>query len=141
MNTCPPTETELRRAERASWGRQPLAANRHSRRSEAKIRKWAAYRNPAGTMLGFVSAELPSGQIINDLKLMVRPKGRRWIAMPATRQLDQDDQPQLDANGKPLWKQIIEFRGRATGNKFQEQILEAIRQQHPEVFDDEARQQ
>jgi len=79
-----PSENQLRPAEAASWGHRlvPVAV--------VKIRSWRPYRNPAGTMLGFVSAQLPWGMIINDMKLMIGPKGRRWLAMPSQKQLDRD---------------------------------------------------
>ena len=34
--------------------------------------------------------ELPSGLGIHDIKLMVGPAGRRWLAMPSQKQLDHD---------------------------------------------------
>lgn len=117
------TETELRRAEAATWGGKPVR--------QAKLRKWTAYRNPAGTMLGFLSVELASGIIVNDLKLMVGPKGSRWIAMPA-KQRDRGD-----ATGKAVWDDYLEFRDKATREKFQDQILAVLRREHPEAFADE----
>src|SRR5262245_24488055 len=68
-------------------GRSPLG-NRRSRRAGAKIRNTTIYRNTAGTLLGLLSAELPSGQIIYDLKLVNDPKGSLWIVLPAAEQLE-----------------------------------------------------
>jgi DNA-binding cell septation regulator SpoVG len=84
---------------------------------------------------GYIDAQLPSGLVVNGMKLMIGPKGKPWVAMPAVKQVDQDGQPQLDANGKPRWNQIIEFRDQATGDKFRDAILDALRRQHPEAFD------
>jgi DNA-binding cell septation regulator SpoVG len=117
----PPTEAELQ----ASWGIRP---------STIKISKWTPFRNPAGTMLGFLSVELPSGMIVNDLKLMVGQKGRRWIALPSVKQLDKEGQPRLDINGKATWSAIVDFRNREIREKFQDQILTAMRHQYPELF-------
>jgi hypothetical protein len=52
---------------------------------QPKIRRCTPYQNPARTMLGFISVEMPSGAIYHGLRLMVRPKGERWIAMPDVR--------------------------------------------------------
>jgi hypothetical protein len=52
-----------------------------------KVRRWRPFRNAARTILGYLSAELPSGVIINDCKLMIGPNGKPWIALPAVKQL------------------------------------------------------
>jgi len=54
-----------------------MSANRPPR-----LRRFKPFRNSAGTVLGFASIELASGLIINDVKLMVGPQGRRWIGVP-----------------------------------------------------------
>jgi DNA-binding cell septation regulator SpoVG len=97
---------------------------------QAKIRRCTPYQNPARTMLGFISVEMPSGVIYHGLRLMVGPKGERWIAMPSVKQLDQDGNP-----AKPIWNPIIEFANRASYDKFQTMVLEALRRAHPKAFD------
>ena len=52
-------------------------------------------------MLGFLSVELASGLILNDLRLMTGKNGH-WIAMPAVKLLDRDGNPRVDAAGKPI---------------------------------------
>jgi DNA-binding cell septation regulator SpoVG len=124
-----PSQAMLRRAEQASWGRRPAAR-------QGKILRSTSFRNPAGTMLGFISAELPSGMIIHSMKLMVAPRGRRWIAMPAEKRVDSDGKPVIGPDGKPLYHQLIEFRDKATSKWFRDQILELLRSAHPDAFDD-----
>jgi hypothetical protein len=103
--------------------------------SRGKILKWTPYRNPAGTMAGFLSAELPSGMIINDMRLMIGPKGGRWIATPSEKRLDADGKPVIGPEGKPVYNQFIEFRDKASRDRFQDAILELLRSAHPELFD------
>jgi hypothetical protein len=74
--------------------------------------------------------------VINDVKLMVGPKGSRWLAMPSVKQLDRDGNPRLDANGKALWSPIIEFADRATQDRFRDMVLDLLRASHPELFED-----
>lgn len=112
-----PTEHQLRRGEAAVWGGRPSAPR-------AKIRRFTPYRNPAGTMLGFFSLETPSGMVINDLKLMIGPRGKRWIGLPSVKQVDKEGQSLLDARGKQLWTRTVEFRDKATGEKFEAIALE-----------------
>ena len=108
-----------------------------NRAPEPRIGKFTPFQNAAGTLLGFVTIELPSGLILNDCKLMVGPQGRRWIGMPAVKQLDRDGNPRFDANGKPLWNQIVEFRDRAVRDRFNRAVIEALRTTHAELFEGE----
>jgi DNA-binding cell septation regulator SpoVG len=101
---------------------------------QVKILRFTPYRNPSGTMAGFVSVELPSGQIIHSLKLMRGPAGRFWIATPDQKRRDDNDRPVLDERGKPIWDPIIEFADRAARDRFNEVVLTALRQAHPEAF-------
>jgi hypothetical protein len=99
-----------------------------------KIRSFRSWRNAAGTVLGYISAELPSGLGVNNLKLMIGPEGKRWIAMPSGRQVDRDGNPRLDVNGKQLWSPTIEFANRKVADAFRDVILDALREQHPEAL-------
>jgi len=87
-------------------------------------------------MLAFFSAELPSGQIVHGRKLMVGPRGKRWIAMPATMRRGSDDELVLDDRGKPIYDRIIEFRDQATRDRFADMVLAALRRSNPELFEE-----
>ena len=100
----------------------------------AKIRRWQPFQNPARTMLGYLSVQLPSGMIVNDLKLMVGPSGKFWVAMPSQKHLDREGRPRLDANGKPTYNQIIEFVDRAAADRFRDLVLDALRREHPDAL-------
>jgi DNA-binding cell septation regulator SpoVG len=95
-------------------------------------------RNPAGTMLGFASAQLSSGMIINDLKIMRGPKSALWAAMPSVKQLDRDGKPVL-VNGKPTWRDFIEFRDKATRDRFSTLVIDLVRDAHPGDLEEGAR--
>jgi DNA-binding cell septation regulator SpoVG len=126
MTPRPPSQAEIR-------GRDYLAPRQAP---AAKIRRWQPFRNPAGTVLGFLSIEHPSGLIIHQCKLMVGAKGARWVATPAVRETDNQGNIKLDINSKPVWQPIVEFRDKPTRQRWQDQILEVLRKAHPEVFDD-----
>ena len=134
--TVRPRPSELRRGEAAAWGRRPAGNPARATTRSAKIRKFTPFRNEAGTVLGFLSIQTVSGLVINDVKLMVGPKGSRWLAMPSVKQLDRDGNPRLDANGKALWSPIIEFADRATQDRFRDTVLDLLRASHPELFED-----
>src|SRR6516165_9568101 len=67
---------------------------------QVTFRPW---QNEAKTVLGFLRIECPSGLIIDGAKLMIGPRGARWVAMPATKQLHPDGKPVLLANGRQAW--------------------------------------
>jgi hypothetical protein len=55
--------------------------------------------------------------------------------MPAQK-LDRDGNPRFDANGKPIFNQIIEFADRATADRFQAMVPELICREHPDALDE-----
>lgn len=88
-----------------------------------RLTKWQPYVNESGSMRGFLDVELPSGLIVRGLRLMVSAKGNRFIAMPAIKTSDGG------------WSDIVDFRDRATRDKFAEPILALLRREHPEEFE------
>lgn len=104
-------------------------------RPEATIRRWQPFQNAAGTVLGYIDAQLPSRMIVNGCKLMAGPKGKHWVAMPAEKAMNKDGTPKLDAPGKQVWTQFIDFADATTRAKFGDMILDALRREHPEAFE------
>ena len=136
MMPARPSEHELRAPEAVAWGARPDAqpnrATRRARARQARLKKWSPHRS--GTLLEFCSVELASGLILNDWRLMTGKNGH-WIAMPAVKLLDRHGNPRVDANGKPIFNQIIEFRDRSTADKFNALVLGLIRAEYPDAFD------
>jgi DNA-binding cell septation regulator SpoVG len=130
-----PSESELCRGEAATWGArldtQPNRTNRRATARQARLRKWTPYAS--GALLGFLSVEVASGLILNDLRLMTGKNGH-WIATPAVKLVDRDGNPRVDAAGKPIFNQIVEFRDRATTEKFNGLVIELLRAAHPDAF-------
>jgi hypothetical protein len=91
------------------------------------------FKNPGGTMLGWLNLRLPSGLVINDAKLMIGPQGKRWVALPAVPQTHADGSPRL-VDGKKAWRQIVEFQSKQVREKFETQILNELRRTHPALF-------
>lgn len=120
------TARQLRAGEAATWGSRPEASRKPRR---ARLRKWTPHVS-GRALLGFLSVELASGLILNDLRLMTGKNGH-WIAMPSQKQLDRDGNPRVDANGKPLFNQLIEFRNRATADRFAEMVIALVRAADP----------
>lgn len=126
-----PSEGQLRRGE-ALWGARPPTP------SSVKILRWAPGRNSAGTVVGYIDAELPSGLTIHSMKLMRGPNGGFWIAMPAVQATDRDGNPVVNADGKAIWNHFVDFSTKDVRRRFQDQIIDALRRAHPEAFGDGA---
>jgi DNA-binding cell septation regulator SpoVG len=124
-----PSERKLRAAA-ATRGSRPAADRR------PRPRKWAPHSS--GARLGFLSVELASGLILNDLRLMTGKNGH-WIAMPAGKLLVRDGNPRLDVNDKPIFSQLIEFRDGATADRFNEMVIALVRAADPTLSDGAAR--
>ena len=72
--------------------------------------------------------------ILIGTRLMTGKRGP-WVAMPAQRQLDRDGNPRRDANDKPIFTQIVEFRNRATADRFAAEVIAALHGEHPAALD------
>jgi DNA-binding cell septation regulator SpoVG len=84
-SSTPRRSTQDRRVNlaEAAWGIRP-------ERDRIQIKKFTPFRNAAGTVRGFVDVQLPSGLIINSIKLMVGAQGAHWLAMPAVKAADKE---------------------------------------------------
>jgi hypothetical protein len=118
--------SELQHA--AAWGVRPQP-------QQIKILRWFPSKNASGTVLGFISAELPSGMIVHSMRLMRGPAGKLWIGMPDT---SDDDSLILNDAGKPMYDKIIEFANGRAREKFGEAILAALQRSHPEAIKSES---
>ena len=81
-------------------------------------------------MLGFIDVELRSGLGINGLRLLSGKNGL-WVAMPSIRRVDKDGSPICGVDGKSLYNYVVEFRDRATTERFRRLIVELVRAAHP----------
>jgi SpoVG len=96
-----------------------------------KIKKSQPYRS--GSMLAFLSVETDSGLIIHDLRLMSGRNGP-WVAMPSRPQVDREGSPRRDSNGTPRFSPIVEFRTGQIGDRFQQEVLETVRRDRPDLL-------
>lgn len=70
------------------------------------------------------------------LALMRGPDGKLWLAVPSVKQTDRDGNPVIGDKGKPVYKNFIDFKDRATRDRFTEQVIGLIRNEHPDVIGD-----
>jgi len=79
------------------------------------------------TLQGFCVLTLsPSGLILRDCALHDRD-GKRWVALPSKPQIDADGPQRKDSpTGKPQWTPVVEIKGKAERERFQNAALAAI---------------
>jgi single-stranded DNA-binding protein len=60
--------------------------------------------------------------------------GGFWIAMPSQKRLDCDGNPVTGDNGKPVYSEFVGFRDRGVRDRFNSEVIEAVRREHPEAL-------
>jgi hypothetical protein len=105
--------------------------------TRGRITSWRSWPNDAGTVLGWIDAELPSGIIVHGCKLMAGPKDRHWISPPSQKiAVDDNGDRATGAPGRAAWKAVISFRDCGVLDHFGDLVLDLSRRNHPEAFDD-----
>ena len=98
------------------------------------VSDWKA-RERSGTLaVGFFSASLPSGLELHELMVHHRD-GSWWLSFPSKPMLGADGAALRDDGGKIRYSApLVSFSSRQARDRFIEQVLEALRQAHPQVF-------
>jgi hypothetical protein len=87
----------------------------------------------AGTLRGFLTAQLPSGMILHETA--VHTRNGIWWASPASKPMVGKDGTVLrDEAGKIRYSPIVSFASRERRDRFSQGVIEALRQVQPEVF-------
>jgi hypothetical protein len=86
------------------------------------------------TLLGSASVAFPSGLVINDISILNGERGP-WASPPGKPQLDRDGNVVRDQAGKVRYAAVVEFTSREVRTRWSASIIEALREVHPEEFD------
>ena len=88
----------------------------------------------SGTLRGFFSASLPSGLELHELMLHHRD-GSWWLSFPSKPMLGADGTALRDERGKIRYSApLISFASRDARERFNQEVLDALRLAQPEVF-------
>jgi hypothetical protein len=101
-----------------------------------KIRDWLPLRK--NTLRGFAKVEQPSGVIMADVTILVGERGP-WASPPSKPMIDRDGVVMKDQRGKVRYVPLIEFASKEIRDRWSAAVIAAMREAHPEVFDDEHR--
>jgi hypothetical protein len=86
--------------------------------NEAQLRRAAAVnmrRFEKNTLRAFFDLELPSGMTLRGCTLHLS-HGKHWVGLPG--------KPYKDQAGKEAWAAIVDFKDKASRDKFQDMALE-----------------
>ena len=86
-----------------------------------------------GALIGFATVQLPIGLTIIDCPVC-ETNGKAWATPPGRPQLDRNGQPIRDERGRQTYGQILEWRDRRLREAFSDRIVELVRGQHPDAF-------
>lgn len=119
----PPTKSELRRAEGATWRPRPGAqpANR-AERPRMRLVRWKPLVK--GTLRGFANVELPIGLRLIDCPIFVGPNGP-GAALPSKPVLDCEGR-QARPSGKPQFAPVVEWRNRGLAERFSAAVIALV---------------
>jgi len=118
-----PPESELRRAEAATWGERP--------RPQMRLIRWRPVVK--NSLRGFADLELPNGLRLLDCPALMS-SGRAWATLPGKPQIDADGRQNRDAAGKPSYIPVAEWRSKELREGWSDRVAELVRQEHPEAL-------
>jgi len=88
----------------------------------------------SGTLVGFFSANLPSGLELHELMLH-RRDGSWWLSFPSKPMLAADGAALRDERGKIRYSPtLVTFAQRQARDRFTAEVLAALRLAQPQVF-------
>jgi len=87
-----------------------------------------------GTLRGFATIEMRSGIVMVDVAIGCS-EGTWWAAPPGKPLIDRDGVVLKNPNGKVRYAAVIDFRDTATRRRWSQQVIEALRAVHPELFE------
>ena len=136
-------ETELRTAERATWGErgarsaEPVGRADHApsaqpARPGLQLLAFKSVRR--NTLRGFAEVRLPNQLIISDI-LVGEANGRQWALLPSKPMVDRDGNAMRDPAGKPRYTAIVEWSSPALRDEFSRRVVALVRAQHRDAFD------
>jgi hypothetical protein len=94
-----------------------------------KLVGWKPIRK--GDLVGFATVMLPIGLKVVDCPVLVS-RGKAWATLPSKPLLDKDGRVKTDADGRPAYSPVIEWRDRALADRFSATLVALVRAEHAE---------
>ena len=88
------------------------------------------------SLLGFVSIQFPSGMIMHEIAVL-KAGSKIWCSPPSRAWLDGDAVVRDEITNKTKYSPLVEFSTHGVRSTWSRQIVTAMRQQHPEVLEEQ----
>lgn len=88
------------------------------------------------SLLGFATIEFPSRIVIGEIPVL-RAGERCWAAPPGKPKIDRDGRAVLKANGKADYTALIWFADKEAKRRWEEAVVDAVREAYPEALADD----
>ncbi len=100
---------------------------------QLRLVSWKPLRK--GALRGFAVVQLSVGSTIHDVPVLAGRNGA-WAALPAKPQIDKDGRQRTDANGRPAYTAVLQWRDRELAHRFSAAVVAAVRRLHPQDLAD-----
>jgi DNA-binding cell septation regulator SpoVG len=94
------------------------------------LKDWRPYAS--GALRGYVKIELDIGLVIPGIRVLVGSNGP-FVIMPEQPVL-QDGKLKRDVNGKPVYAPTVQWKDRATGDKFSAAVIKLLLAKYPDAL-------
>lgn len=101
-----------------------------SQRNHPRLLDWKP--TSKNTLIGFAKVQFSSGLIMAEIT--VHRHGNRVWAAPPARPWIENNAVVLDERGKPKYQPIIDFSNHGVRASWSRQVLNALREIHPSLF-------
>jgi DNA-binding cell septation regulator SpoVG len=95
------------------------------------LRDWRPY--VSGGLRGYVRVELDIGLVIPNIRIMVGSNSP-FVIMPEQPIL-QDGKLKRDVNGKPVYAPTVQWKDRATADKFSAAVIKLLLAKYPDALE------
>ena len=96
------------------------------------VSDWKKFRR--NTLVGFLTAHLPSGMTLHDVALHCRD-GVWWVSPASKPMLNADGQVLRDEAGRIRYQPIVSFDSKTARQRFNSAVISAVQRAHPEIFE------
>jgi hypothetical protein len=130
----PPSETELRRGERVSWGGKSAPAP-----VKPKLRIISGKKVVKGTLHFVCKVGLPfgSGELEIDGVMVFSSHGKSWANLPSKPVLDQNGVHMTAENGKKMYAPFLEWSPKELRGRFSAAVVDLVKELYPGALNDD----
>jgi hypothetical protein len=130
-----PTAASLRRGESAAWGEKPRSA---LVKPKLRIISGKPIVKGALRFVGTVGLPIGDGELKITGVMAFSSHRKSWANLPSTPVLDRNGAHKTDETGKKVYAPLVEWSSKELRARFSAAVVDLVKQQFPNAFDDES---